>query len=488
MIFQKACRVFTLAFPIIALGACGPDLTADDVSQRVTTLSSGLTDRVSGSVEQLENLETLSSLTNALDTISTVFNNGPTLVRNVPGHDAYATKPAPDMEENLQLLLDILFSPQNLETATSSSATFLLTSESICEVDDAECISFLDPLEVRLEVTEVDEGLNIALQVGPDRIQPMIVELRPARVSYEVDLGALKSAATFVDSTQNTAGTDSAMDALPETLEGRVRLSLASTGPDAVEFVASILETVKIEDSVDNVSITIAVADPLLKATADGTNETGSVQFAMEALDVDVPWDWIADASAAPSESRFQATLGGIGFLLNLDQKTDTFELSNVGLGSTTTKLAKDGVPFFTADLNPSSGRAFDIDMQPTEALDSIIFDITKEFDLTLVFGFDAIAGDFASETFESWMLNETFQVLLAGVDGSATIVPVPQSDTFTGGIKVLKGSLTISSTAATAPVVANANQCIVPVLGPVGRANETHGVLKWIDVADTCE
>lgn len=488
MRFERKSRALIFALPLFALGACTKDLTAEDVSQETVALTSGLTQQVSASINALNGIQAFSSLGKALDTTATVF-NGAQVVRSLDGAGGPGQRVVDaDVEAQITALVELLFAEENLESSTKTTATFLLGAD-LCVPVDSECRALVAALEVRLEVTKIDDGLDIALQIGPDRIQPTLFELRPDRLANEVDLGAIKAAWLFYNTTHTTLGLSGTLETPPAAFAGVIRNAINVSGATAFDYQLSVTTAVQIEDdSADGrVSVQVAVANPLLKIAADGTNETATIQLALAAVDMDMPWDWFADGLSASATSRFTMHLAGMSFLLEYSEATDTFTLSDIGVGDDATTMAKDGVTFFKLDLNPDSGRKFDIDIQPAPDFSTVAFEVAKEFDLALTMGFGAVQADFEPDSFEAWMLDETFQVLLTGDGVSASVTPVPETQTFTGGLQVTKGSLTIESSAAVSKVLAAEGQCVVPVVAAGGKAGETHEILKWLDVAETC-
>jgi hypothetical protein len=106
---------------------------------------------------------------------------------------------------------------------------------------------------------------------------------------------------------------------------------------------------------------------------------------------------------------------------------------------------------------------------------------LTPRFDLDLGFHLGQVASQYTTPP-ASYLLEETYRVLLDNGGAAASFAAVPASSTFGGGIKVTAGTLTISSTGAAQPVVVPTGKCLTGgATVPAGG----HPVLGTFSVVD---
>jgi hypothetical protein len=91
------------------------------------------------------------------------------------------------------------------------------------------------------------------------------------------------------------------------------------------------------------------------------------------------------------------------------------------------------------------------------------------------------VAADYATPP-ASHLLDETYGVKLDGLGAPVTVGAVPATASFGGGIRMLTGTLTISSSAAPAPVVVPTGKCLT---GQSSAPAGAHPVLGAFSVVD---
>jgi hypothetical protein len=127
------------------------------------------------------------------------------------------------------------------------------------------------------------------------------------------------------------------------------------------------------------------------------------------------------------------AVLGGLDGTFTFDGMTDTFSLSNLGLGDETTTVAHDGNTLLALDVNASSGRHFDLTVHDTTSGLELTFSPT--LDVSLAFGFQHIADQV--EVPEA-LLNDTLRLFFDGQNPS-----IRGRD---NGLEVTSGTLHLTS------------------------------------------
>ena len=132
------------------------------------------------------------------------------------------------------------------------------------------------------------------------------------------------------------------------------------------------------------------------------------------------------------------------------------------------------GTRVFTADLNPLSGHHLDLgSKRDTDGLP--LMSVLPGFDLTAAFHLLPLKA--AGVTVEPAFEDQTYSLKFDGAQ-APTLKPYERADHTSGGIKVVAGTLTLSTNKpGVAPVTATAGQCVTsralpmnahPLLGTV--------------------
>jgi hypothetical protein len=120
------------------------------------------------------------------------------------------------------------------------------------------------------------------------------------------------------------------------------------------------------------------------------------------------------------------------------------------------------GTKIFALDFNPADGNAMDV-VAKLLAGDVPRFEIKPKLDLSLMFNFQAVAGEL-QEPPAAGIADETYGITLGGASPSAIEVLKENTATgFEGGFKVAAGSLALTArTSPGATVTVPAGQCLV--------------------------
>jgi hypothetical protein len=98
-------------------------------------------------------------------------------------------------------------------------------------------------------------------------------------------------------------------------------------------------------------------------------------------------------------------------------------------------------------------------------------------------FHFGLVANDFPRESQPaSYLLDETYRILLDGGGSAATVTAAPATTTFGGGLAVGPGALTLSSSKVATPIVVPAGKCLTSASNPPADA---HPILGAFSVTD---
>lgn len=453
----RAMNFSRLAFPSASLlalvAACGGDgAEPADVRARLQTTLPALIESTGSAMAYLDESESLAGVDRTLESIDRAF----ALPFDLAATDerlAAAAEGELDGEELAAALGEAIFNESNHE----GGGVYRIPPELLCGEDletgavDPECIDTMTAVALKIRVAERDGGLDFTLLVGPDRDEPLAVELRSDRASFVVDLAEAKQAALAVGEAVGEPVE------LPEIMEGVVAASLTVLGEAHVELDLATRSAVQIAGDFDGdaVAFTTAARQPIIAFEVDAVARQIGLSLDLGATTLTAPWSLIDDTSLA--SGVFALDWKGMSARATIAEGDTGIELEDIGFGDGTSTIKLDDQTLFALDLNAALGRRFAVSIQPTEG-GLPTFALSPGFDLSLAFNLAplAAAGDFV----ESYLLGETYRVALLG--DAPEIQPIEADASFAGGLAVLGGELSIGSSAVAAPVVAGVGECLV--------------------------
>jgi hypothetical protein len=509
----KRCNLIGLVVVAALAAACSSDeqtkatpVSAQDVKGRTDTL---VKDSLKASLSSIDGITTGSSIDSALEALgnlgSAFANSAPNalklrahkLVLRAEQAPTSGASPKVDPEKKSQELVDELdahvFNDANLESTDAKSAIYLLHGATFCDpiekcgaglgspvvctqVEDSECIKDIDNLQIRVRATPINkDGIDLDLLVGPDKLFPLRFELRPSSIATEIDLAAAKATVEYA---ANTLAAPNDQPTLPKVMAGRLRGELTVNGEKDVSVAFSILEAVAVEADTDNgpVAVHFGTATPWLSARVAGL--TGAVELALAAGTIDLSLPWKTLAKTSKSLDMLAVHLDGVSFGVGLASRDGALSLKGLGFGQATSYVKKGNATLFALDLNATTGRKLDLGITPDTAASSALLALVPGLDLQLKFNLQAIADE---NNVPSFLLDETYHLALTGA-GSASLLPLKGNALWAGGVKVVTGQLSFSSTGATAAVVVPAGKCLVGVETPADGAHPLLGLFASAD------
>lgn len=541
--------------PILGLVACKDEVTTEDVNQRTSAVVSNVARQSARAFLSLQSSETFAALGRGFEVLGEGFSAVPMFAAEEPMaddpmraepvdpstpadpmyDDIYTEEEEEMSEEDIDRAVDEMsawleeniFTEANLESSDETSATYRLRGELFCsaqedcamaapcdpnQVDcydydyeefdcssepDEECIAQVNEAKIRLKVTfRGDDALTVALQLGPDRLEPVALDLAPEKVRLSTDLADVKEAIIFLST---IAGEE--IPELPETMVGRVSIGLTVNGEQDISVELSILEAVAFAMATEDgpVAFDAGAADPMMQVRAEGLAERVTVTSSSGLLSLVMPWAMLDDGddeyvdatdsmgapaepvapAAEPLDGTFSFKTSGGGYSIVLEGGNEALKVRGVHMNAPLAgmdypvELKRNDTLLFFLDLNAESGRSFDVDVTPDTAADSALFTFTPEFDLSVGFFLESIAANDAS--IDPWLFDDVYNVNLSG-SGSASVLPVAADDAgFPGGLKVVAGTLVISASGSAQSVVVNEGECLS---GTEVLATDAHPVL----------
>ncbi|WP_157370372.1 hypothetical protein [Vulgatibacter incomptus] len=388
--------------------------------------------------------------------------------------------PAATSRELADWLASRVFTEGNIESEQGGVVVFRLRSSVVCDRHDDDCRDLLDRVAIRLRVTSSSgDALSIAILV--DGSQPFTVRLDPRSVGVVADLGAIRStfeAITGGDSAPVRGparfGLSSDDDSGFPDISGKVELVLTSLAADRVELRASVLEAIDVRPhDADGAELHVDRAVPAFVATLDGGSKKLDLASSLGAVDLGGPLaalvsgegDCYYDDEGGLICEEEETTTGLSGHLgihlaglegatsLDLANGAEALRLTGFGLGNASSVVRLDGAPLFRLDLNPNSGRHFDL--TATSDAGGTKIEVSPGFEMQLAIQLANVADQIEVP---SWALDELLTVRLDGaaapavrlLHGSdeAPLPPLFPDDAFvaTPMLEVLAGTLTLES------------------------------------------
>jgi hypothetical protein len=164
--------------------------------------------------------------------------------------------------------------------------------------------------------------------------------------------------------------------------------------------------------------------------------------------------------------------LGGYSGGLEFDGNTDVLRFTELGLGDVTTTVKHEGNTLLALDINPDSGRRFDMTVTDTDQGAQLTFAPT--LDVRLLLNFAHIADQVSD--IETPLLDDQLRLWFEGDS--------PSLEVFESQIRVLSGTLHAQSSAAPeSSVSVEAGMCLL-------EAAEVESPVSLLDAveAGTCQ
>jgi len=317
-----------------------------------------------------------------------------------------------------------------------TAPTYDENGNEIGEAVDPDCVQAYGQFQLRIRVTEDDDALRFALQIGPDHDEPLAVGLTASSLSLTVDLD---EAEDVMKSLMAGGGADVPAFAL----SGEATATLAILGTAQATLALDI-----------DRAIAVKVAEPGASLDGDAAFRFTSAKAKVASLAL----DGVAKTSAFAlglGETKLHAPDDGIdGQTIDLDLPGVTanaayavgqpLQLSNLGLGDRTTAISINGQRAIAIDLNPDDGRALAATITHDAATGSETVAVSPKLDLRAAVN-HSVLGDEAP-------VYDVTQVLLQGsLRGS-------EAD---ARVEVVTGTFGIATNPATYGFSATAGQCV---------------------------
>lgn len=326
---------------------------------------------------------------------------------------------------------------------------------------DPACVQRWQTVNLRIRVTG-DADMRLTFLVGPSSQEPLSIDIGHQSLGVEVDLGDVS------DSLGELAPL-LGQEPLNVAMSGKIAAKLTVLGENHVDARFDIVESVAFAGAKQGVDLQsdeairfASAATQLFHVDLDGNREQGSAGLDLKRTTVHAP--------GRGTEPSMDIALAGASAAATFG-KGIAFAITHIGLGDSSTTVDVGGQRGLTLDLNPDSGRHFDVSVT-VDALSGISrFVVSPEFDLRLAIN-RAVLGD-------PQPVYDITRVHL--FDGTPTleIQPTASGD---DQLKLVSGVLAIETSPADYGVTVSAGQCLLSTPDIVGTQ-----VIDRLS-ADTCE
>ncbi len=474
--------VVVLGVVSIQVAACGGP-APEEVRSRTSAILGELVREAGDSAEATRSLEAVKLFRDGLTAVGVGTPDAPAPVPGTGSSGASGTssdlrKSAAEAAAQLDELLGrYLFNEANLESSRLGETVFLVRGAAVCGKastakscggtpggpttcsDDgassssrASCIEAVDRLRLRIVASlEGGDGVNLELRIGEGGTV-LALELRPGRIAARLDLEAARNAAQEL-----AALLGEELPELPTLARGVVVLALQRNAPRDLTASASFAEAIEVAGAAASgpYRLTSEARDPLLSVRVQAASSTLSVTVDAGASELLAPARLFFAKAAA--KQQLKALLAGWTGSFTASP-TEAIAFKGLGLGTGRSSLSLDGVELWASELNTASGGRFDVEVEPFQGLPRCT--VTPHLELALSLNLAPIES-WLSDALPPWAQQERYRLSLRDAGNRPEVIPVAARAGFPGGLKVLRGTLSVRAELAPAAVTAAAGQCL---------------------------
>ncbi|TNF23648.1 MAG: hypothetical protein EP329_26965 [Deltaproteobacteria bacterium] len=373
------------------------------------------------------------------------------------------------LDDIVAFLDERVFADAAIESQSGTQVIYRVTSERFCDPawgeseEDADlyesCTGTLDAIEVRLAVTSYAEGdLDIAVLVGADRRETMVIELHRTLLAVTVRIGPTLAAALEIDAAMNAddpeyvaptlSGSGSVRIAARRLTETRTRVAVEL--PDALEIHG--------QPGPDEPVVTFAAGPGSTSLDVDRVAQTGQLDVDLRDFAISGPKQMLQDVGGdstmtcfdgegyelecypdeteepTPVEGTFELSISRLAGLIDLSDEQQ--ELAVQGLIAGPIALLLDEQRVFGLDVD---GGQTPVDLTMVPADDRVDFALSHAATLSASFRMED-AADLWPDIAESFLAHDD---LTARFDGDAPRFSVRET-----GLLVESGAIALSSSA----------------------------------------
>lgn len=427
-----------------ALVGCGGDGEPADPASARAEIDAVLPSLVNDTADSLDGADSTAGMQGLRASMTSMNESFQGLPFELPFADVGTTivrKVAADEERPGEALARWLKEHVFVDSAYEGDGVYRLRGANLCPIEDGatvpdpDCVKAIDDAELRLRVTKSGEGgLDLVLLVGPARAEPITVELHKDAIDVALDLAEAKEA---LEHLAEVAGKE--LD-LPATMKGRLAVNLTRRGPQHVELSFAVRETVEVSGSMDEgpYALKVAATDPTLRFALDVPGARHELTVDVGHVTLEAPWQAVSSESQATGQFLFELRALKLAAVLS-----QTLKVTGISLGDGPLAIKLDGTTLIGVELN--DGGSLDLEVVPG-ARPRFLLSPSLQVVVTLATKKLAAAGDDVA----AWTNDE-----IVTVKAGQEVQPYP------GGVKAVRGAISIATQKTPASVTAAEGQCL---------------------------
>lgn len=302
---------------------------------------------------------------------------------------------------------------------------------------NADCVTRIDTIQLRVRVEDDNGGLRFAIQVDPDHDEPLSFALTHTSLAITIDLDGATKAITSLASALGQMAPNAEMS-------GAITGKLEILGPQHARASVSIDRAVSIAFASQGAPLTGDSAYRFASAQGQVFSIEGDANAPLLAVDIGlgettahIPGD---TATGKPSTDL---DLAGVTADATYSGGS-SFTIDHISLGTKTTTLSKGGVIATSIDLNPNDGRELSATITADTVAGTETLAVSPRLDLHTSTN-HAVLGDTPPEYDVTHVLLDGS---LAGAAGS-------------GVVRVASGTYSIETNPTQFGFTATAGQCV---------------------------
>jgi hypothetical protein len=472
---MRRARQAVLSVSLVLVACGGPP--PEEVRSRTSAILADFVREAGDSAEAAKALESIKLFGDGLSALGLGTADAPA---PWPGSGSgSATSSSSDLRESAaeaaarldELLGRYLFNDENLESSSLGETTFLIRGAVVCGAVTTKvcggsggsftcqessssresCLQAVDRLQLRIVASLVGDGVDLELRVGGSGTI-VLLQLRRDQLTAKLYLGAARDAAQAIGALLGEE-----LPTLPELARGVVALTLKRNAPRDLTASASIVEAIEVGGTAAGGVYRVAseARDPLLALRFQAASSTLSLSIDAGASELAGPARLLFAKAAA--KQQLKALLAGWTGTFTASP-AEGIAFKGIGLGAGRSSVSLDGVELWASELNSDAGGRFDLEVEPIQGMPRCTFSPRLELAVTLNL---APVQSWLDETLPPWARSERYRLSLSDPGNRPQVLPVAARAGFPGGLKVLRGTLTLRAELTPAAITVNAGQCL---------------------------
>ncbi|MDQ3266198.1 MAG: hypothetical protein M3Y59_21540 [Myxococcota bacterium] len=367
-----------------------------------------------------------------------------------------------------KFLRERVFTEDNLEEETSDALIFRVTGEDLCgdgtRPPEPSCVSHLDKYEIRLRAMRAVEGagIDVTVLMGPDRLEPLRLELAPTRAALQLDVSEICDTYAYL------AGVHDQTIDLPTHCEGKLELVAERHGEHDTSASVNILSNIEVTFARSSgflpQSFRTQARSPAWRARSTGAERRITLDVDLGVTDTF--WGPATYQVGSPLNGKlWRYHLGGASLSTSVVEGDSELLVTNLGAGDEQSYQALGDDKLYAYDLNPTTGRRITARIVTSPGQEPVVH-LSPAVEVPVRITLAPMAADPALEV-PAWALDESIQLSLTGGATGPALQRIPMDWSNPDEMpvrytRVVAGTLrAIADEPGVEPLVVEAGQCL---------------------------